>query len=488
MKNIFVLSVLLSVLAASSGASNIQNQPSSSPDPATLLSRTKDAMGFNKVNGGVIHSKWIKAEEHPYESDRTYPPFFSMMTQGESWFDPVSGVERDSAQVMFPGAGPNPPSTTIYNSSDQFFLRENSKPVPSTLGNDRNLNAWFVISAWTNAKDVRYGGREMFRDYPRDVLLRTTPAGEQRLLLDAKTAYPVKLEFEEPHYLWGQRKLQYVFSNWQQSGAIFSANSAFRIADNEVELSMTTGDVATEVRSSAPSLDMPEAPTQPPDPVPLFLRPTQPKVIDVSPKTKILSNPGYSEAVTLVGDEVYIFDATQGEQRARLDHELIHTIFPSAKKFNVVVTDLAWPHVAGLRYWVTQGATIISHQAARPFLEQVLARRWTRAPDAYEKTRNKAHFNFVGVEASQKLVSGKISIHPIDGIGSEVALMAYMEDDRFLWASDYIQTLTTPTMYAAEVIQAVRKSGLQPERVAAEHLKITEWQTVLDAQELKDQK
>ena len=54
-----------------------------------------------------------------------------------------------------------------------------------------------------------------------------------------------------------------------------------------------------------------------------------------------------------------------------------------------------------------------------------------------------------------------------------------------LWASDYIQTLRGPSQYANEVISAARAAGFAPDRVAAEHLVLSEWQKVLDAQKLK---
>jgi hypothetical protein len=58
-----------------------------------------------------------------------------------------------------------------------------------------------------------------------------------------------------------------------------------------------------------------------------------------------------------------------------------------------------------------------------------------------------------------------------------VALLGWLRSDRFLWASDYIQTAAGPTEYTAEVRAAARRTGLVPERVAAEHLRLTPWAT-----------
>jgi len=148
----------------------------------------------------------------------------------------------------------------------------------------------------------------------------------------------------------------------------------------------------------------------------------------------------------------------------------------------VVVTDLAWPHIAGVRYWVAAGATIVSHRSSREFLTKVVERRWTLAPDLLERSRANARFKFIAVDRSFSAEHGGIRIVAIDGIGSEGALVAYLPADGFLWASDYIQTAGEPTLYAGEVIRAAARYRLTPQRVAAEHLPLTPWKTVVDAQ------
>ena len=124
---------------------------------------------------------------------------------------------------------------------------------------------------------------------------------------------------------------------------------------------------------------------------------------------------------------------------------------------------------------MASGATIVSHRASRALLEQIVARRWTLAPDQLERNRGTARLRYRPVSDSLRMAGGAISIHAIDGIGSEGALMAYLRDARFLWASDYIQDLTNPTLYAREVWLAATHAGYQPERVDAEHIPITPW-------------
>jgi hypothetical protein len=305
------------------------------------------------------------------------------------------------------------------------------------------------------------------------------------LFLDPKSGFPVKLEFVEPHYLWAQRRIEYVWSNWLLASGVVVPGSAFRIADDEIEMSQTVGSVETISPEKAPALGSVPHPGQAVADLPLFLRPIAPQTFSVAPNVWILSNPGYNEALALINDEIWILDATQGEQRAREDSDAIAKLIPGKHKINLVVTDLAWPHVAGLRYWVSEGANIISHSAARDFLQKVIDRKWPEE-DALEKKRQKKpssiKLTFVPIDQIRDMAGGKIRLVPIDGIGSEVALLAYLPGPRFLWASDYIQTLDGPSLYAREVMRAAERAGIMPQRFAAEHLGLSEWSAVGGAQ------
>jgi hypothetical protein len=491
----FVALLWLSVAETLSLAAPAGKSPETAPDPAALLARAKEVMQFARVGTSVIHYHAVAAAEQNYQSDRTYPPFFSAMEVKDSWFDPRTGVERTSTQTTYPGGGPSPVQVMLTDATRAFGLAtEHLNILPATSMQSRYLNPWAVVRDWVSAGDARFAGHEPYRDYVRIVLARTVPSGEQRLFLDPKSGYPVKLDLMEQHYLWGQRHIEYVYTNWTLAADVMVPGSSFRLADGQIEISQTTGDVEiaaqnagqsgaqSSEKSSTPSLSLPDEPKQASDALPRFLRPIDPKTAQIGPNTYLLTNPGYTEAVTRIGDEVFLFDATQGEERGKKDTQAIARLFPGYKKLTLVVTDLAWPHVAGVRYWVANGATIMAHRAAQEFLQSVIDRRWTLAPDLLEQRRKTAKLKFVGVDAAYQLAGGAITLHPIDGIGSEVALMAYLAQDRVLWASDYIQTVDQPTSYASEVWRAAQRDGLHPERTVAEHLRLTPWKEIEELQ------
>jgi hypothetical protein len=335
-----------------------------------------------------------------------------------------------------------------------------------------------MLYDWSTDTAVGVVGRCRVRDYPRLVLQRHGVYGLERLAIDPASHLPVTLEREEPHYLWGQVAVSYVYSNWDQSGGVAVPLSSFRMVDGTAEVSRTVVEYGRMPVDSAPSLRIPSpAVAMAPTP-PAFLVPTPPDSSRVSHAIGLLANRGYREGVALLGDTLYLLDATQGEARARADSVMMAAMFPGPHPVVLVVTDLAWPHIAGLRYWVARGATVVSHRVSRPFLEKVLARRWTRTPDLYERRRATARFRFVPVGDSLTLAGGKLRVYPIDGLGGEGGVVAWLPDDRFLWAGDYIQTAKQPTTYAADVWRAAERAGIRPDQVAAQHLPLTPWSTI----------
>jgi hypothetical protein len=440
-----------------------------------LLQRARDVMGGTEAAGMLVHYHASASLTQSYQSDRMYPPFLDFFQEQESWFNPQTAVERTTVQSSFLLAKPQS-SVVLTDAQRAFSLGENGLQVSLRyVMRPRYLNPWLVVADWIDAGGERAGGIESYRDCPRTVLERQAPEGLQRLFLDPKSGFPVKLELTERHYLWGQRRLEYVYTTWVSAKGIALPGASYLLADGETEISQTIGEVELIAEASGPSLALPREPKHSENTLPRFLQPLPLEIKQIGPTTYILANPGYREVVTRIGDDVFLRDATQGEQRAREDKEQIATLFPGKHKITVVVTDLAWPHVSGLRYWVASGAAILAHKTAHNFLQSVIDRRWTQGPDFLEQHRDAIKFTFTGVDRRYELADGALTLHPIDGIGSEGALMAFIPSDRFLWASGFIQAVDEPSQYASEVWKAVRCDALRPERTAAEHLNLTPW-------------
>ena len=451
--------------------------------PSSLLERVTRAVGLPS-NGNVLRVRMQETLLQQIQSDRTYPPFFDVFRSQETWLDPVTGGElARGLGGAFPGSAlPASPFPTVTSGRAQWILRDTvpiAAPDYSQAAASRPVNPWSVISDFVRSPDVRAAGRCVYRDYPRVALERMGPYGLETLLVDPKSWVPVALVREEPHFLWGQAQVEYVWSNWSgvDGGGLYP-RTAFRTVDGEIEISRTVTGATTLPPDSAPPFVIPDTALVLPATSGAFARPDRPDTTRVAPDTWLLANRWYTIAVTLQRDTVFVLDATLGESRARQDAEWIATLFPGSHPVVLVVTDLAWPHVAGIRYWVANGATVVSHRAARDFLTRIVERRWTREPDLLEQRRDRVPFRFVGVGDSLRLGGGSVVLHAIDGASSEVALMAWLPSARFLWPGDFIQNVRGPSQYAREVLRATRRVGIRPERFAAEHVALTPWSTI----------
>jgi hypothetical protein len=62
------------------------------PDPQAVLKRTLDAVGFPKLGGKILHWRDIQGIEENYQSS---PPFFTIPSLRESWFDPQTTITHE---------------------------------------------------------------------------------------------------------------------------------------------------------------------------------------------------------------------------------------------------------------------------------------------------------------------------------------------------------------------------------------------------------
>ncbi len=250
--------------------------------PHPLIQRALDVTGFAKKQaaGKVLHMLDSEGQELNYESS---PPFLTMQMEHESWLDLTSGVERVRSKMMSPGTSPVDRGATLRNRQFVFSVQgERRLQVPaSPAAQGRNLNAWTVLADWRDAapESLHVSANERFLGYDRAVLVRSGGEyGEEKLFLDPKTGFPVKLEVVEPHYLWGQVRVEYVFQYWTRAGEAQVCVGSARLVDGfkEFTRTATTVEFVDDASAGAVAADLkwPEGGGKPMgDLTPRFLQP-----------------------------------------------------------------------------------------------------------------------------------------------------------------------------------------------------------------------
>jgi hypothetical protein len=460
---------MLSIVVASLAVAACK--PATGDGPA-LVQRAIAAVGLTSVGSLVRTSASHETFNMAFQSDRMYPPYLWLPRDVKIAVDYAGSTHR----VEMNGA------SFVTDTGRRAAISPRGTMLMPMQGfgvlDERAFDPWLVLADWSRASDVRVAESCLYRDYWRTVLTRKGRDGTERLFIDPKSTVPVKLERLEPHFLWGDVVAEYLWSIWApvKGTAAIAPQFSYRIADGEVDTQRTTDAFALVPRDSAGVLTIPPDAMQ--RPATTF---DQSDTVRVGDNTFLLTTRAYTNVVTLERDTVFVLDAQTSPERARADSVWIGKLFPGKHAVVLVVTDLAWPHISGVRYWVANGASVISHPASREFLKRVVDHRWTLQPDLLEQRRARVKLNFKPVDAKLDLAGGAIQLRPIDGVSSEGALMAFLPRTRFLYPGDYIQpgpAASFSGQYAREVAAAVQRAGFAPERFAAMHVPLTDWKAL----------
>jgi hypothetical protein len=287
---------------------------------------------------------------------------------------------------------------------------------------------------------------------------------------------PVRFERMEPEVLWDDVRVAYAWNTWWavDGGGAYPVG-AYRIIGGTVvsRRGIPFGGAALISADSAPLLLVPSAPAMSLRMGSGFEVPP-PDTVRVGDKAFLLRARDYTHAVVWRRDTVFLLDATTSEARAREDSTWIATLFPGAHPVVLVVTDHAWPHIAGVRFWVARGATVVSHWQSEDLLRKVVSWR-LNPPDALEQGKPRAGLVFRGVSDSLRLAGGDLVAHALQGLSTEGALGVWLPAEAFFWAGDYVQSLTKPTVYGRDVVRTLDALRIAPVRFGAEHVPIGEW-------------
>jgi glyoxylase-like metal-dependent hydrolase (beta-lactamase superfamily II) len=479
---LFVIATALAAAVAATAESRVPSPASQSIDDRcrptkignadSLVKHSIDAIGVERTAGKVRVGPTTDVISMKFQSDRMYPPYLRRTVNLTTAIDWETGAARSEQAV-----GQNTMAFVSDGARRVMYSPRGAQLVNAqaiNFADDRALDPWTVLADWRRATGLRVIGECFYRDYWRTVVARGSGPTEQKLYLDAKTGYPIKLDRRDLDNLWGDVHAEYLWSIWAPVGDAVAPQFAYRIVEGELDYERIARNYRVVPRDSAGRLDI-AADAAPIQPSPML---APPDTVRVSANTFVLVTPAYTNVVTLQRDTVFVLDAQTSAARAQQDSVWIGKLFPGKHPIVLVVTDLAWPHISGVRYWVALGTPVISHRASREFLQKVVDHRWTVEPDLLEKRRASVRLTFKAVEDKLELGGGAVRIRAIDGVGSEGAVMAYVPSDRFLYAGDYIQPGgpgSFSAVYAREVRAAVQRAGFTPDRFVAMHMKLSQW-------------
>ena len=136
-------------------------------------------------------------------------------------------------------------------------------------------------------------------------------------------------------------------------------------------------------------------------------------------------------------DHVVVVEGPQSEARSLAVIAKVKETIPNKPLRYLINTHVHFDHSGGLRTWVDEGATIVTHQMNKPYYEQAWAAPHTLNPDRLAQSKKSAMFETVADK--HVLTDGKraIEIYEIAGSGhNDGFLMVYLPKEKILIEGD----------------------------------------------------
>ena len=190
----------------------------------------------------------------------------------------------------------------------------------------------------------------------------------------------------------------------------------------------------TEVKPNVPvNLNVPDNVAQAPAP------PAKPSVNvqKLGDGVWYLTAGGISSWAVEFKDYVVAVEGPNGESRSLAVNEQIQQTVPNKPLKYVVNTHAHYDHAGGLRTYVAQGVTVITHERNKPFFETVWARPRTIAPDMLSQNPKPAAFETV---QEKKVITDGVrtmELYHLQNSGHNVAtLIVYLPKEGLLYYGD----------------------------------------------------
>lgn len=178
-----------------------------------------------------------------------------------------------------------------------------------------------------------------------------------------------------------------------------------------------------------------------------------------------------------MGDHVVVVEAPQNEARSDLVIATTKKLIPGKPIRMVVNTHLHFDHSGGLRRYVAEDATVVTHAANTAFFEKAWAGPRTMLPDQMAKSGKKPTFQGVTDRSVLKGSNNRtIELHVLQGNPhNEQTLVAWLPSERVLFQSDMMNPpaqgaqVPPPTATITNFYDNLIRLKISPDRIVGGH-------------------
>lgn len=463
MRTVANVVIALSFIAALSGCSR-----------PTGVAAAADAMGATNLNsiqfsGTGSHYAFGQAyapgERWPRFEAKTYAAAVDYQT-------PAMRLEMVRAQAEHPphGGGAQPfaadQRTVTVVSANHAWTEGEGRPTPNPAAvSERLRQVWLtphgIIKAAVKSGATANG---------KVVTLNIEDREVKATLNDAHLVE--RVEYLMTNSVIGDVPVDITYSDYADFGGVKFPRHIVEKWDGFETVDITVNDVRPNV---AVSLPVPENVAQAPAPPPV----PNVDVEKVADGVWSLYVPNTRSLAVEFADHIVMLEGPTSEARSLAVNDTIRRLVPGKPIRYVVNTHAHYDHAGGLRTYVAQGATVITHQRNKAFYEQAWARPWTIEPDLLAKSPKPVTIETVTDKRVLTDRSGRsVELYAMENSGHNAnQLLAYLPKERVILYGDGYNPPAGPDPrdpsrtleFAQQLYDNVQRLKLNPARIAAVH-------------------
>ena len=340
-------------------------------------------------------------------------------------------------------------------------MGETTVPAPITLA-DRQFQLWStphgVIKAAMAGKGAMQG---------RTIAFAVPGSFKATATLDAANLIE-RVEATVPSPVLGDMAVTVSYADYRDFGGVKFPTKIRQTYGGFPALELTV----TEVKpNAAADIQVPDNVRQAANP---YVRVTSQKAAD---GVWYVTGGTHNSVVIEMNDHMIVVEGPLNDDRALAVIKEARTLVPNKPIKYLVVSHSHFDHAGGMRAFAGEGATLITHDASRPYFERVLATAATLSPDHLAKTGKKAALE--GVRDRRVLTDGTrtVEIRHIAGIQhADDMLMVYLPKEKFLIEADAYTPpapnaapMMPPSPVTVSLAENVTKQGLAVDQILPLH-------------------
>ncbi len=290
-----------------------------------------------------------------------------------------------------------------------------------------------------------------------------------------------RVEYVTTNSVVGDVPVEVTYSDYAQFGGIQFPRHIVEKQDGFDTLDITITDVQPNAAVSLPvPANVASAPAPPAVPMAAIEK--------VADGLWSLNGAGTRSLAVEFADHIVMLEGPTSDARSKVANELVRKTVPNKPIRYVVNTHAHYDHAGGLRQYVAEGITVITHESNKAFYEQAWAR-----PRTVEDTAPTSNKPTIETVADKRVLSDRTRTVELyflaDHQHHSGQLIAYLPKERILMygdgynppAGDEIRTPERGPEFAAQLVQRVQQLKLNPERIAPVHGRVVPYKNLLTA-------